>query len=140
MSKTTHTPGPWRWEFNAKHKSVQLVGGVPTFDLTIIDFERWGMSGATPRFRDTSEDGMNTMYRLCDKPEWIVPEPGRSHHKTWHQLVKHPDAQLIAAAPELLDALKDCLAFLERDMPVASSGPERRKASAAIAKATGAAQ
>lgn len=50
------------------------------------------------------------------------------------------NARLIAAAPELLDALKDCLAFLERDMPVASSGPERRKASAAIAKATGAAQ
>lgn len=50
------------------------------------------------------------------------------------------NTRLIAAAPELLDALKDCLAFLERDMPVASSGPERRKASAAIAKATGAAQ
>jgi hypothetical protein len=49
------------------------------------------------------------------------------------------NARLIAAAPELLEALRDCLAFLERDMPIASSGPERRKAAEAIAKATGAA-
>lgn len=47
------------------------------------------------------------------------------------------NARLIAVAPELLEALQDCLAFLERDMPVASSGPERRKARAVIAKATG---
>lgn len=45
--------------------------------------------------------------------------------------------RLHALNGELLDALKDCLAFLERDMPVASSGPERRKARAVIAKATG---
>jgi hypothetical protein len=94
-----HTPGPWRWEFNAAHKTVDLVGGRPMFDLTVMDFARWGMGHAVPRFRDTSVDGMNLMDRLCDKPEWIAPEPGREHHKKWHQLVTHPDARLIEAAP-----------------------------------------
>jgi len=103
---TAHTPGPWRWEFNAAHKTVDLVGGRPIFDLTVMDFARWGMGNAVPRFRDTSVDGMNLMDRLCDKPEWIAPEPGREHHKSWHQLVTHPDARLMAAAPELLDALQ----------------------------------
>ena len=104
-----HTPGPWRWEFNAQHKTVDLVGGRPMFDLPVMDFARWGMSRAVPRFRDTSEDGMNLMDRLCDKPEWIEPEPGREHHKHWHQLVTHPDANLIASAPNLLQALKQML-------------------------------
>lgn len=48
-----------------------------------------------------------------------------------------PNAQLISAAPELLEALRDCLSFLERDLPTASAGPEIRKARAAIAKALG---
>lgn len=45
--------------------------------------------------------------------------------------------ELEAQRAELLSALKDCLAFLDHDMPTASSGPERRKARAAIAKAGG---
>lgn len=101
-----HTPGPWRWEYNAQYKTVDLVGGRPMFDLTVMDFARWGMGGAVPRFRDTSEVGMNLMNRLCDKPEWVAPESGRAHHKSWHQLVTHPDARLIAAAPDLLEALE----------------------------------
>ena len=103
---TQHTPGPWRWEFNAQHRNVHLVGGSrPQFDLTIIDFCRWGMNGATMRLRDTDHDGMNIMHDLHKRPDWIAPEPGREHHKSWHQLVTHPDAKLIEAAPDLLDAL-----------------------------------
>ena len=131
MSK--HTPGPWRWEFNAKHKTVDLVGGRPMFDLTVMDFARWGMSHAVPRFRDTAVDGMNLMDRLCDKPEWIAPEPGREHHKRWHQLVTHPDASLIAAAPDLLESLVDLVCLY----PLDSTDAIITSARAAIAKATG---
>jgi hypothetical protein len=99
---SAHTPGPWRWKFNAEHKTVDLVGGR---HLTVMDFARWGMGKAVPRFRDTEVGGMNLMDRLCDKPEWIAPEPGREHHKRWHQLVTHPDARLIEAAPDMLAAL-----------------------------------
>lgn len=92
-----HTPGPWRWEFNEKHKTVSIVGGVPKFDLTVMDFERWGMGGAVPRFRDTAHDGMNVMHRLCDRPDWIAPAKGREHHASWFANVIHPDARRIVA-------------------------------------------
>jgi hypothetical protein len=105
-TKPQHTPGPWRWEFNEKHRSLHLVGGKPQYDLTIIDFERWGMSGATMRLRDTAHDGMNLMSRVHERTDWIAPEPGREHHKSWHQLLTHPDARLIEASPMLLKALR----------------------------------
>jgi hypothetical protein len=101
-----HTPSPWRWEFNAEHRRLHLVGGRPRYDLTIMDFERWGMSGATMRLRDTAEDGMQLLYRVHERPDWIAPEPGREHHKSWHQLLTHPDARLIEQAPALLQALE----------------------------------
>lgn len=92
-----HTKEPWRWEFNEKHKTVSIVGGVPRFDLTVMDFERWGMGGAVPRFRDTAHDGMNVMHRLCDRKDWFAPYAGREHHANWHANVIHPDARRIVA-------------------------------------------
>lgn len=92
-----HTKEPWRWEFNEKHKTVSIVGGVPKFDLTVMDFERWGMCGAVPRFRDTAHDGMNVMHRLCDRKDWFAPHAGREHHASWHANVIHPDARRIVA-------------------------------------------
>lgn len=110
-----HTPGPWRFEFNADHKNVHLVGGRPRYDLTIMDFERWGMGGATFRLRDTSHDGMNIMHKLHERSDWIAPEPGREHHKNWFQLVKHPDIAMIEAAPDLLAAAELVLAWYEAE-------------------------
>ena len=135
MSK--HTPGPWRWEFNSEHRRLHLVGGCQRYDLTILDFERWGMNGATMRLRDTAHDGMQLLYRVHERPDWIAPEPGREHHKDWHQLLTHPDARLIAAAPELLESLKDALFHVHNQ---GSVGVDEwiaceRKARAAIAKA-----
>jgi len=69
------TSGPWRWEFNAKSKNVHLVGGRPQYDLTVLDFARWGMSNATIRLRDPAHDGMQLMYKLLPRPHWLpVPE------------------------------------------------------------------
>lgn len=131
-----HTPGPWRWEFNESHRSLHLVGGRPMYDLTVVDFKRWGMCGATMRLRDTSYDGMNLMFRVHERADWIAPEPGRVHHKSWHQLLTHPDARLIAAAPELLEACQMLLTLIRRNAPELS-GKVCGYADAAIAKATG---
>jgi len=84
------------------------------------------------------------MTRLCDKPEWVVPIIGREHHVDWLAGVNHPDAKLIEAAPELLEALEETL---QQYVSLAESGdagnwdPHKEafviKAKAAIAKAKG---
>jgi hypothetical protein len=132
---TKHTTGPWRWEFNREHKTLHLVGGRPQYDLTIMDFDRWGMSGAVATLRDPAEDGMNIMHRLCDRPDWIAPFPGREHHAAWCADVTHPDMRLMAAAPDLLEALQAMVDLVELMCPF--DGPQQRRARAAIARATG---
>ena len=130
-----HTPGPWRWEFNAARKNISLTGGRPEYDLTVMDFERWGMHGATPRFMEPNQAGLNLMSRIGDRPDWIEPFPDRKHHAHWCANVSHPDARLIAAAPDLLDAL-GCMLHLCK-MLKAPEGPVLEFARSAIAKATG---
>ena len=89
-------------------KTIHLVGGVPKFDLTVMDFERWGTHGAAPRLRQVLHDGMNIMDR-CEI--YARPGAGREHHKSWFQDVDHPDMRLMATAPELLVALVDIVKF-----------------------------
>ena len=133
--QTQHTSGPWRWEFNREHKTLHLVGGRPQYDLTIMDFDRWGMRGAIATLRDPAEDGMNIMHRLCDRPDWIAPFPGREHHAAWCADVTHPDMRLMAAAPDLLESLRLMVDLVELVVPL--EGDTLRRARAAIAKATG---
>lgn len=92
------TPGPWRWEVNFASRCIHLVGGKPQYDMTVMDFVRWGMGQAQPRF---VVDGL-----LHKAEEFARVAPQRSHHKEWFQLLSHPDANLIAAAPDLLAALE----------------------------------
>jgi hypothetical protein len=140
MSEIQHTPGPWRWEFNGATKSVQLVGGKPRYDLTIMDFDRWGMGGAVPRFIEPSEsaNGLMLMHRLCDRKDWIAPFPNRDHHFRWCAAVTHPDARLMAAAPDLLEALQAIVEAHAIPSSICKERPVYEAALAAISKATGA--
>lgn len=103
------TGGRWRWEINLENKRLHLVGGpYREFDLTIMDFDRWGMGGAVATLRDTSVDGMNIMHRLPDRKDWIAPFPGRAHHANWCQQVTHPDMRWIEEAnPKVIRSLLD---------------------------------
>lgn len=95
-----HEPGPWRWELAPKTKMVMLVGGARRFDVSVMDFCRWGMGSATPRFRDPNDLGLLTAAET-----FSIPCPGREHHK-WFRLIDHPDANLMADAPAMLLALR----------------------------------
>ncbi len=138
------TPGPWRWELNLKSRSVQLCGGNPksgfgAFDLTVMDFERWGMGGAKCRFR-TGPETMNVMKPVENFAAIVI---GREHHAEWFQCVAHPDANLIAAAPDMLAALKRQQAnirrWLETGIPAdaAESQAISEQIDAAVRKAEG---
>jgi hypothetical protein len=103
------TPGPWRWEVSLHAKSAQICGGVK-YDLTVMDFVRWGMSHAAPRFwtwrkRPSSTAVNGRWFWVADDPQRVdavaVPVPGREHHGDWFRDIDHPDAALIALAPAL---------------------------------------
>lgn len=137
---TGHTPGQWRWEINLKHKTVNLCGGErPKFDLTIMGFRRWGMAGAAPAF-------INPRKIMQRADEFTAIVPGREHHADWFQAIDHPDANLIAAAPDLLAALDELIPHnigLGDHLPSGTVIPvdmtmgEIRRARAAIARARG---
>lgn len=107
-----HTAGPWRWEFNGKNRHVGLCGGVPAYDLTVMDFTRWGMGGAQPVFLEPGN--LPTLHRLSDRQDWVAPIPSRERHAHWCSTVTHPDARLMAAAPDLLAEVKLQAAEIER--------------------------
>jgi hypothetical protein len=102
-----HTPGPWRWEINLHSKQLKLCGGRNPYDLTVMDFTRWGMSGAKARFLRSHEGAGMLMH---DAEDFAAIVPGREHHARWFQTLEHPDARLIAAAPRLLQVLQSIAA------------------------------
>lgn len=93
---------------NPKSNTVELSRG--KYGDIVLDFKRWGMGGATPRFR---VDGL-----MRTAVEVSAPQPGREHHAEWWRIINHPDASLIAAAPDLLDALKAVLDFEAGRIPL----------------------
>lgn len=137
-----HTPGPWRWEVSRHSKRVHLCGGHPKrgfgrYDLTVMGFQRYGMNSAAPVF--WSWDYAKSVGEPHRADELAVAVPGREHHASWFADIDHPDARLIAAAPELLEALEHLLKVRERDgVKPQSRDAAEAKARAAIAKATGA--
>lgn len=103
------TQGPWKWVLNKKCHQIQICGGVPRYDKIVMDFKRYGMGNGAPRFNHELGTDFNVMER-ADLFASVVT--GREHHADWFQSIDHPDAHLIAAAPELLQACVESLSFI----------------------------
>jgi len=111
-----HTPGPWTW-WN--------VGGGPVLAtpdrgrLIVMDFARKGMNGAQPRFSIWDGLDRERLGGVMKSAEVL-------------DLGKHPDARLIAAAPELLESLKDLLQMIEVDQLIPESVSYMKRAREAV--------
>lgn len=91
MSETKFTPGPWQW---AKYDDGRVYLATPDRGrLIVMDFVRKGLNSAQPRFAKW-EGGQRE--RLG----------GIMYSASEMNLAEHPDAALIAAAPELYEALR----------------------------------
>lgn len=135
--KHTHTPGPWGWFGNAGSNSVYLatVHGGRRF---VMDFTRWGMRGAQPRF----QPGHGIMVDAKDLLQFEVGDrsvvgvdAARKDTSVYRLDVRGidcADARLIAAAPDLLAMLKVAQLWLDVDGRFDMQG-----INAAIAKAEG---
>jgi hypothetical protein len=119
-----HTPGPWKWFGNVETKEVYLAT-VNNGRRFVMQFGRWGMQGAQPTFQTRAADGSGMMTAAAALATREVPYRGDIAR------INHPDALLIAAAPELLEALR-VVAGAETLAPTI-----KEIARAAIAKAEG---
>lgn len=101
------TPGPWFWRVGNSSRRYELSaphGG----GTTVMDFVRKGMQHAMPRFGICLDGGLRGTRGgiLLSVDELIERDP--------KGLLTHPDANLIAAAPEMADLLRECAAEIER--------------------------
>jgi len=119
------TPGPWEWYGSLTDKSVRLQSKVG-MRMIVMGFTRWGMQSGQPRF---CEDGL---LKSVDK----FFKPRAEHHPNFDLDVDHPDANLIAAAPDMYGALKKA-EFAIMQVPAMSEGVASllEKAASSIEKA-----
>ena len=126
MSEAKHTPGPWQWVIRGGNEVTLVHPGHGW--LTVMDFVRRGMQGGTFRLATWKGDERENMGGIM-----------RPAHEI--KAAEHPDARLIAAAPDLLAACQAMLAHgCGGDYPlgrVAAWEEAVSLAEAAIAKATG---
>lgn len=70
-----------------------------------MDFSRWGMRGASPRFPVAG------LMRRVDSLAKDIP--GQEHNNSWNQTTAHPNALIMALAPDLYRSLLATEAYLE---------------------------
>lgn len=119
------TEGPWHWAGNTDVNRIYLATWVPGMGrCTVMDFSRWGMQSARPRF---SEDLMmvNADKRAVYE---VAPEAKSRDDQRVYRAdivgIDHPDAEFIAHArqdvPAMLERIREQEAELARLRAVTS--------------------
>ncbi len=136
---TQHTPGPWAW-FGNRSGGVYLA--TPDRGRRyIMGFRRYGMNGAQPTFCVGS-----VMKPAAELVQFAVGDESvrgfknadgdASVYRYDISGIDHPDARLIAAAPDLLESGQDVLALIAAIAPEYAESTVTANLRAAIAKAT----
>ena len=118
-----HTPGPWDWYMSDRGEA--MLATPDRGRLYVMQPVRCGMQGGTVRFADWGEGERGRRGG--------VMRDAKDHLQAG--VLEHPDALLIAAAPDLLAALQRALNVLD----ATGAQDDAHAARAAIAKALGSA-
>lgn len=106
------SPGPWTWRGNVDTRSIYLTFNQPGLGWnSIMDFARWGMQSARPRF-------LIEKFFMKDADDLAVFEVCRTATTRADRRVyrgdivgfRHPDAEFIAAARQDVDDLLSMIA------------------------------
>lgn len=100
------TPGPWYWHGVKKHHDIALLT-TKNGHQTVMDFVRWGMNGCAPRLK---VDGVLERVEVLAQPRQAHRPDGEFYS------VNHPDAEFIAASPEMVAKLIAAVRFMQDEM------------------------
>lgn len=144
----TFTPGPWGWFGNEYGFYLATQFGGRRF---VMDFARMGMQRAQPRFQvggvmvDAKDLAVFEVGKRGIVGMKAARLPGSDVYRTDIVGFDHADSQLIAAAPDLYEALFRLLPFCRAETDPADPNYDPlhiaaiERARAALATATGAA-
>lgn len=100
------TPGPWFWDTNRRYKSTMLKapqnGGT-----CVMDFTRWGMQSAQPRFNDTCASFGGILYTMEQYDKTGLPNPNAD-------FIAHARQDVPALVAEVRRLNDQCATYSER--------------------------
>ncbi|WP_234839285.1 hypothetical protein [Sinorhizobium medicae] len=119
MSK--HTPGPWKWFGNASSNHVYLAT-THSGRRYVMDFVRWDMRGAQPRFQPEKRGMVDAkdllQFEVGDQSIIGVGDAKKDGSVYRYDVrgINSADARLIESAwviPVLLEALQECEEYFD---------------------------
>lgn len=126
LAASESNPGRWHWAGNTDTQNIYLATWRSGFGrCTVMDFARWGMQRARPRFTEDLmlvDGDKRVVYEVApNAADRLAPEVYRADIVG----IRHPDAALIVAAVNALPALLDELEQLRTVTPEQEDRAER---------------
>lgn len=134
QSETKHTPGPWGW-FGSTRTSMYLATA-HSGRRYVMRFKRKGMGEAEPVFQvnDRMVPASDLAIYEVNREATSAKDPSVYRHDIIG--FRSADACLIAAAPDLLEAVRELVGLYDAGKAWSPSDHPIVKARAALAKAT----